>query len=524
MRKTVILKGNWLAEVIFYKVYSLWDMQGIIALRSILLLLSLFFVFLTIKKQYLSDLLSLIILVGVFLVARKFPGERPQLFTFLFFAIIYFLLEDYGRRRTKRVFLIPVLVMVLSNMHPGYIVCILLITIYTVSEGVLFFFSGNRKDSIFRGMLIIWCLTILLSMLNPTGMTMLKSLSSIHDDTQGIVEFMPTFSLAARNVVLIDYSYIAFLLFSLLILRYFKKVGLTRMLLLITFTIMSFVSMRYIIFYMIASAPILAGIIVNMKDEKVFDGLYGFLKTKEGFLYLLACFFGIFLVFNVIPSFARQKYKVDINSSVPEGAADFLKKENLRGNIFNEYGFGGYLIWRLYPDKKVFIDGRMLEENVFADYQIVVFAVESPEESWKNMIEKYDISCIIMRPLWPHGGIYPLVEKLFDSEEWALVYNDHLSLIFLRNDIGNSPVIKKFAIEKKEGLKTIIIQASDRALRNPANPYFPITLGKVFIKLERFDDAEAAFKMAHEKDPDNEELRFWMQKLKDKRKSDVKVE
>src|SRR3990170_4249649 len=101
-RKSMILKGNWLAEVIFYKVYNLWDLKGIIVLRAAIMLLFLLFVFLTIKKQSSSDLSSLFLTYGVFILSMGFLGERPQLFTFLIFSAILYLLEDFRINKSKK--------------------------------------------------------------------------------------------------------------------------------------------------------------------------------------------------------------------------------------------------------------------------------------------------------------------------------------------------------------------------------------------------------------------------------------
>jgi hypothetical protein len=39
---------------------------------------------------------------------------------------------------------------------------------------------------------------------------------------------------------------------------------------------------------------------------------------------------------------------------VPQDGADFLQRASVSGTMFNTYGIGGYLIWRLWPEKKVF--------------------------------------------------------------------------------------------------------------------------------------------------------------------------
>ena len=80
------------------------------------------------------------------------------------------------------------------------------------------------------------------------------------------------------------YSYIGFLLLSLLSLRYIRKIGLVHMLVLITFTIMSLASLRYLIFYMCVAAPILARVILYVKEEKYINGYFRGLKSREGLL------------------------------------------------------------------------------------------------------------------------------------------------------------------------------------------------------------------------------------------------
>ncbi len=516
-RKAAILKGNWLAEVIFYKVFSLWEFKGIIILRSLLLLLFLIFVFLTIRKQKISDAVAIILVMGVFFVIATQP-ERPQLFTFLVFAAVYYLLEDFRVNGTKKAFLIPILVMALSNMHPGYIVCIMLVTIYLAGEGIRYFSGKAQNVRILKGLFAIWGLTIIFSMINPNGAVMLTRVFSVHGEhTRGIIEWMSPFTLFLKKIYPIQYSYVSFLLISLLGLLYFKRIGITHILLLIVFTSMSLISLRYMIFYMCVSAPVIAKIINGLKDEKMFNRITSVLVKRKVLIYLLACILGFSFVFKTIPAFSGHKFNMNVKYSVPKHAADFLSTVNINGNMFNEYAFGGYLIWRLYPGKKVFIDGRGIEPNVLKEYAIVMGATEKSQISWEQIVNKYDISYFITSSIQPAGMIFPMVERLFVSDEWKLIYHDHLSLIFLRNDSGNSLIAGKHARDKSEGLNTILVQASARAMSNPVNPYYLISVGKVFFIMGKFDDAEKAFNMAHERDPDNPKLHFWMERLKESR-------
>jgi len=517
--KSLILKGYWLSQAIFFKVYNQWDLKGIIILRSLLLMLFLLLIFLTVKKQGLSDLPALLMVTGVFFLAIKFTGERPQQFTFLFFSLSMYLLEDFRITRSKKILLLPLAILLLANMHPGYIVCILLLSLYLLGEGVLLVRRKGPVDKGFKLLFSVWVSALILSFFNPNGFSVFRMMLAhgAQASGSGIVEFMPTFSAYTNYYSQPDYTYIGFLLLSLLSLRYIRKIGLVHVLVLITFTVMSMVSLRYLIFYMCAAAPILSRVILYAAEEKYINSFFRGLKTREGLLYGLAFILGAVLVFSEIPAFARYEFTENATFAAPKGAADFLNSQEIYGNMFNEYGFGGYLIWRLYPDKKVFIDGRNLENGVYDEYNAIIIASSEHNRLWTDLLKKHGITYIIMPPLTPRGEIYPIVEKLIDMDEWALIYSDHFALVFLKKDDNNMQLVSRFAKDKSDGLQTIIVQASAIAMKKPNNLYYLISLGRAFYRMDRFDDSEKAFAMASKIDPGNAVIRVYMKKINERK-------
>ncbi|MEW6002159.1 MAG: hypothetical protein AB1638_05865 [Nitrospirota bacterium] len=516
--KSLVLKGYWLSQVIFYQVYRLWDLKGIIFLRAVFLLAFLYFVFLTTKKQGAHDIVSLLTVSGVFWYTLIAEGERPQLFSFFIFSVIYYLLEDYRKNRSKKVYLVPVLIMALSNMHRGYIICFVLLSVYLAGESIRYFFRKGREDNALKGIFLISALSFLFSYLNPNRWDVFAHLVSTRfftQDNMHVVEMLPPFQLYSMKMIPVDYSYIIFLFFSLLTLFFIRKIGLVQILLIIAFTLISLSAYRFLMFYLCISAPIVARTVVFVKDENACARLFGLLRAREGVIYVIAIITGIFLMINASVSLAGFRFTGNEFFTFPKGAADFLSEVDIKGNMFNEYGFGGYLTWRLFQDKKAFIDTRSLEPPVTFEYRVVASAIENPSISWKGIIKKYNISYVVTRPLWQNGKIMPIVEKLLDSDEWALIYTDHLTMIFVRRDSGNSSVIDRYEKKKEIGMNTIIAQASAWAMTpNQVNPNYFITLGKIFFKLGRFADSEKAFLMAYQRAQDNPELKSWMQKLK----------
>src|SRR5262249_5001072 len=59
-------------------------------------------------------------------------------------------------------------------------------------------------------------------------------------------------------------------------------------------------------------------------------------------------------------------------TSTPVGAMDFIQQQGLQGNIFHPQIYGDYLIWRLWPQQRTFIDGRvhLFDDSVIRDYRL----------------------------------------------------------------------------------------------------------------------------------------------------------
>ncbi len=80
-----ILRQYWLAQLIFYWIYSLFSFQGIILMRASILTLLIFLVYRSVRREGVGLYFSIALMVPAVLVfSSNFTGERPQLFSFLF--------------------------------------------------------------------------------------------------------------------------------------------------------------------------------------------------------------------------------------------------------------------------------------------------------------------------------------------------------------------------------------------------------------------------------------------------------
>jgi hypothetical protein len=134
--------------------------------------------------------------------------------------------------------------------------------------------------------------------------------------------------------------------------------------------------------------------------------------------------------------------------TIPAGAADYLLEHHVSGPMFNTYEQGGYLIWRVWPQERVFIDGRSLSETVYRDYNRILFnagsygdQVAGPRE---ELLNRYGVQVVVMNTIdYVSGALYPLAIALANpiSTEWELVYDDSQAVVFLRRPQPGSPVL-----------------------------------------------------------------------------------
>ncbi len=130
----------------------------------------------------------------------------------------------------------------------------------------------------------------------------------------------------------------------------------------------------------------------------------------------------------------------------PQGAAEFMNRENLPRNVFNTYDEGGYLVWKTglkYPD---YIDGRAIPFGLEAlphEQQLLGETLDSAD--WQTEADRYNINTVIL----PIGGgeiAFEQVPSLCYGEKWAPVYLDELAIVLVRRTPANQPLIDSLRV------------------------------------------------------------------------------
>jgi hypothetical protein len=230
------------------------------------------------------------------------------------------------------------------------------------------------------------------------------------------------------------------LLFLIGILGFSKaRITATELMLILSFTSMSLYSARYIPLCAIVYAPILSkyGDILIKKYEgrgsrllhqrsSAYDEIDA--SAKGYAIPLVVLVFFAALAAGKIPVRSTEK-------STPTAAIDFLRANPIRGNMFNNDEIGDHVIYNLYPQYKVFVDGRldMYGTRILKEYDQVI----SLKSGWRNVLAKYDINFVFYYT-------DSLLSRILTSDEgWRKIYTDNVATIFLRNTPENANVIAR---------------------------------------------------------------------------------
>lgn len=128
-------------------------------------------------------------------------------------------------------------------------------------------------------------------------------------------------------------------------------------------------------------------------------------------------------------------------------SADFFKTQHIIGPIFSNYDIGGYLIFHLYPQEKVFIDNRP-EAYPASFFQDEYIPMQNDEIIWDKELARWNFNAIYFAryDLTPWAQQF-LITRITDPL-WAPVFVDNYTIIFLRRNEKNTDIIKKYELPK----------------------------------------------------------------------------
>ncbi len=409
---------EWLSEVILYGIFRFAGWGGLICLFSGVITLALYLVYRRCAGRPYAAALSVLLAAAA---ASPLFGIRPQMLSFLLAAIYITLLERFAEDgNTRSLFYLPPLMLLWVNLHAGYALGLGLVFLFAISVVL----DGKRKRAL--PLLLALAACAVMVPLNPNGFRMfsypIETLTSPSMATYIDEWASPDF----HKVTFLPLAVMLFTLLGVLALSP-RRARLGTLFLLFVTGFGALRSARHIPIFGLIAAPVIAKHLWELMVSRGWERW--FVKPEApaaGLTLVLNC---MFLIVPAVAGAGRVWHFVAHQPSYeavryPVAAVNYIEKQRLPGPIYNQYGWGGYLIKRLYPDYRVYIDGRA---DVYGDaFMTETMRTYDGHSGWREPLDRLSVGTVLIAP------DAPLASLLRNDSEWRNVYEDRQAVIFNR--------------------------------------------------------------------------------------------
>lgn len=422
---STITNPYWLFQIPLYLSFKAGGTAGVVVFRA-LVIAGAFTAFSKLLREMglRSGVLVFCATVTAALLSRFRFVDRPEIFAYLFFLI--FLLaftRAYYRPRTRFLYLVPPVQVLWANSHPSaslgiLVACIFLGGFVLEKHLVRNEMPSGASRKVAAGILITVCV-VLGYLMNPYTVTYLLSpvtLATTPSITEAVQEMQPV---TMSTTYLIPYLVVLCLALLAIALNR-KRIPVAWILLVLIFAYVSFRVVRSLPFFFFVSVPVIA---VSFHEKFIGKKV---LKTVFSAIFP-ALLTAVLLITGI---YGKTGFGFGEESRLfPSGAISFLQEKGLdRGRIFNYFGWGGYVSWKL-GEGRTFIDGRYVAGELSDDYDHIIAA----SQKWKGLLEKYRVEVILVNSIGITDGMpYPLIIALGKDPDWKAVYADSTGLIFVK--------------------------------------------------------------------------------------------
>jgi hypothetical protein len=477
--------NTWLGSTIVYLVYTaaggfgLWLFQWGIFVGIFLFFRS--FVRSTQGKLDINAtaLIFMVVIVGG--LALVFP--KPELFTPLFFSALVAVFFSIKRNKISPAYfyLYPALFIFWVNLHGGFIMGVGVVAILFITE-CLNYRIIRRNSLSAQGLVYLGCSSALICLacvLNPYGWTY---------PWETITVTFPLFKHLIGDSSLLAAALIAYDPLWPHLLHPDKlnwwAAGWAMILMVCLFFIISWVAFRkkrvldlsllllnpFLFTYGMNTArasiffPIVFLFSIFYTAEKA--DIFSALKRYTIISLILIVSLGATVLLRLTETASFNYFGMNLEETIPVEEVELIKKYRLPPPLFNDYVSGGYMIWAMYPEYKVFIDSRGKPydiKHLWGDYTEVM---ERPtREHIRKITAKYPFRVMLINLVYT-DTILDILDNAGD--EWQLLFLDRNAAILVHKSL--LPRLSEDLLRSSN-----LDPANFREVKNPE------TLSKIFL-------------------------------------------
>jgi hypothetical protein len=442
---TAWLDHEWLFQVAAFLLFRSGGWRALLGLDLLLALVAGSCLIRWMRAEQVGDATGAILLALSFAGARFRFDARPEMASLCFTVILLSIL--HARRRGgqgRRAWLLPPLFLVWANTHPGVVLGAAVVMLWVAGEWGQGLLEGRGiPHPVSRTALCL--ISPLLLLANPGGWNLLRVPWEIRRIVMsGHAPNLEWASPSMKQFPLFSFSIAAAVV---VIGLGFRKIDLPAVLVAAVIALLACQHLRNVGLFFLVLPPAMARPLASLERRVRFPVREGSILA----MVLLALLSAHFLRENLLTG--KRGF---LDSAQPRRAVDLLESRGAGRRLFNDVLFGGYLIWRRYPEHGVFIDGR---NEVYDSLLAEIFEAVNSGEKWKALLDRYEIDAALLRrgqmqmaqypPASPGGVALTELRAFsashFPSAEWSLVHWDDQSLLFVRR---NDPAAKSLVAEE----------------------------------------------------------------------------
>ncbi len=509
---------EWLFQYIAYQIQHLWGFNGLINMQVWVVVLTFLILLLLGYSRDRQFLTALTLLLVLFVFQSRFT-IRPDIFSILFFVSFIWILSWFISRSWSMWLLVAIQI-VWTNMHGFFFFGPLIVGVAWMSEFIKrrvplpweWNQTARLSDDEYARIKKLFPVLLLACCANPLTFKgawypigVLFHIGS--GDSKVFFDHITELQKPITQATIWTNQYVHYKLLILIstmsLIFNRRKIDISTVFIWGSFLVFSLVASRNMVFFAVAAY------LVTMANAAtiVWQNIVPIYFSQQKFKFITCIMIKGLLLFWIVnqgvkisdngyydfDTFERKSEFWDVSKrSFPYHAVDFLVKNQIKGNFYNDFNSGAYLIGRCFPNIKVYIDGRTEEYGAEFFERYLKIWRDGDSKVFLADAKKYNITGAFLNN---NSQLVPekVLKMFYQFPDWKIVYFDYDAIIFLKNTPENKPLIDRFGVDlKKWQAKGFDLQRLASKRLDPV----PLTNRAYLLRTLGFNDL--AFKLSQE--------------------------
>lgn len=461
---------KWGAELISAWVSQAFGPECIPLLQMLVIILILFILkrWIQQKGSFSAPLFLAIMIPTLLLIEFRMTG-RPEMYSHLFSVLITWILVRHTQKQSYWLYALIPLQIIWTNLHEAFGMGIAITMLYLFGQRI-----STRQWP--REILLVLILQTCAILLNPRGWKILTKPFDIFNQlntnkyTTELVSILHPTYWSWQSILFL----VIVIAFALLVKKSAARSGILNgyFCVLLGMLVLGFLAQRNLVFFALVAFPWFYEKLKPYSDK---------VEAKKTSVVALAALVYLIVVTNLFYQItnSRDRYGLEVvSTNTPVGAGEYLQNQKISSeNVFSDYLTSSYLLWKLQPEFKTYIDLRDLD--VFStDFFATYFKVANDPKLFHQLDEQKNFKTVVLY----RNSHEALHRYLYTDTIFACVFVDPVAAVYMKTDQFNSGDIFATPQAVENGIMAKLVST----LFNPFYKSFPYETLNVDLEAARY--------------------------------------